>query len=690
MVIGTPNYMSPEQVRGELVDHRSDIFAVGLVLYELLAYRQAFEADTQTAVLLKILNEAPPTLLSLDPGLDPAVAEIVERALAKNAAERPPDLGSLRAELTRLLYRLESVGPDERTMIVPRPMPRTGLGGVTGTNRPPSPAPVDSAEPSRAAADLLGQARLKLESGAVTEANALLREAVKLDPHAAGAPAIRQSIERALADRERNQDRGRRIAAALAQARQSLDSGALDSAVRAVGEALSLAPDDPSALALRDEIRRRKPRGATPPPVPSESVGPPPIPPAPSYTPPPPPPPTPLPVALEEPTGRAAPPRLGGFAATRRVPLVFLGAAAVALIVIGIVAVLAWRQFSNRSSVQPPAQQTTSPRPAPQTPSQTPPAAAPTAGARPSSEPASPTPAAPEPDPDALITARLAEAVKLFDQNMTIAALDDLSELLDESPQREDLLATADRWARALQEHAQSAREAVPKPARGPWPPPMRAANQMLRTAELQLQNGEALAAARSFEKAHAEWARLGQVAERRNARARRAEAQREEAARPEPRLQPRGEPAPAASQGSDRTRSEPSAPPPAPPPSPATAPAPDEDQVRAAINRTLAAFERAYESRSAESLRPIWPSLSSGALQSYQAQFSRVLFQQWTFNSRDIRVGPNGNRAVAQCSVTVSVLEPGSRDTRVEQRTVLFEFQRLGPLWVIASVSGV
>jgi hypothetical protein len=218
----------------------------------------------------------------------------------------------------------------------------------------------------------------------------------------------------------------------------------------------------------------------------------------------------------------------------------------------------------------------------------------------------------------------------------------------------------------------------------------MRAANQMVRTAELQLHNGEAITAARSFEKARAEWERLGVVAERRDTRERRAESKREEAARPEPRLQPRGEPAPAASPGSDRTPSEPPAPAPPPSPAPAAAPATDDDPVRAAINRTLAAFERAYESRSAESLRPIWPSLSSGALQSYQAQFSRVLFQQWTYNSRDIRVGPNGNRAVAQCSVTVSVLEPGSRDTRVEQRTVRFELERLGPLWVIASVSGV
>ena len=67
MVIGTPNYMSPEQVRGDAIDHRSDIFAVGLVLYELLVYRQAFEAETQPAVLMKILSDQPAPLAMLDP-----------------------------------------------------------------------------------------------------------------------------------------------------------------------------------------------------------------------------------------------------------------------------------------------------------------------------------------------------------------------------------------------------------------------------------------------------------------------------------------------------------------------------------------------------------------------------------------------------------------------------------------------
>jgi tetratricopeptide (TPR) repeat protein len=651
MVIGTPNYMSPEQVRGELVDHRSDIFAVGLVLYELLVYRRAFEADSQTAVLMKILTESPPTLLSLDPLLDPAIAELVERALAKDPAKRPPDLASLRTELTRLLYRLESMGPDDRTIIVPRPSQKGG--------GPATPPPLPDA------ASLLRDARSRLEAGALTEASALVARAAELDPSSGDVGPMRLAIEQAAAERERLRERARRVSAALKQAREALDAGALDSATRAVSEALSLNPDDRGALALRSEIQQRSARAAQPPP---------PIPPS-AVTPPPPPPPTPIPAAIE-PAARQleAPARIGP---TRRVPLAFLAAAAVALLMVVIVGVLAWRQFSawqaRRATLPPVATKpaATAPSPVAEPPKVVTPA--------PATPPAGETAA---PDPNALISARLAEAVRLFDENTTGAALDDLGELLEEAPQREDLRETALRWARVLQLRAQQARASVARPTRGTWPPAMRNANQTLRRGELQLQNGEGLAAARTLERARTEWQRIGDQAAARSAAREASPGTRRVESAPSPgppRSEPTpAEPAPAVEPAAPAARE------------PARQPAGEEDPVHAAINRTLASFERAFESRSAESLRPIWPSLSSGAVQAYQAQFSRVLFQQWTFNSREIRVGPNGNRATAQCSVTVSFLEPGSRDTRVEQRTVRFELERLGPIWVIASVSGV
>ncbi len=83
-IAGTPAYMSPEQARGESVDARTDIYSLGIVLYELLAGRIPFEADTTMGVLLKHINEPPPPI----PGLGPALQQIIDRVLAKQAAER--------------------------------------------------------------------------------------------------------------------------------------------------------------------------------------------------------------------------------------------------------------------------------------------------------------------------------------------------------------------------------------------------------------------------------------------------------------------------------------------------------------------------------------------------------------------------------------------------------------------------
>ena len=83
-VLGTPAFMAPEQVRGEQVDHRTDVFALGAVLYEMLAGRRAFSGQTAQDVMSGILRDAPPPLPSTpDRPVSPALARIVERCLEK-------------------------------------------------------------------------------------------------------------------------------------------------------------------------------------------------------------------------------------------------------------------------------------------------------------------------------------------------------------------------------------------------------------------------------------------------------------------------------------------------------------------------------------------------------------------------------------------------------------------------------
>ena len=117
-MIGTPNYMAPEQIRGREVDCRCDIFSVGLVFYELLSYRRAFTGDTITGVIYKILHEDPPPLAGLDAQLDPAVVALVERAIARAPGDRYQDLGELIDDLDGVIARTaeESV---ESTVLLP-------------------------------------------------------------------------------------------------------------------------------------------------------------------------------------------------------------------------------------------------------------------------------------------------------------------------------------------------------------------------------------------------------------------------------------------------------------------------------------------------------------------------------------------------------------------------------------------
>lgn len=87
-IIGTPAYMSPEQAQGEGVDGRADIYAMGIILFEMLTGRQPFEGDTPMSVVVKHITTPPPHILDIQPNLPPAIEPVIEKALAKNKDER--------------------------------------------------------------------------------------------------------------------------------------------------------------------------------------------------------------------------------------------------------------------------------------------------------------------------------------------------------------------------------------------------------------------------------------------------------------------------------------------------------------------------------------------------------------------------------------------------------------------------
>ena len=101
MTCGSPKYMSPEQINSSKVDGRSDIFSLGVVLYEMLVGRPPFTGDNLNAILFQVLNSAPPLPSSYNPGLPHGFDRIVARALAKNPDKRYQNASQMAADLRK-------------------------------------------------------------------------------------------------------------------------------------------------------------------------------------------------------------------------------------------------------------------------------------------------------------------------------------------------------------------------------------------------------------------------------------------------------------------------------------------------------------------------------------------------------------------------------------------------------------
>jgi tRNA A-37 threonylcarbamoyl transferase component Bud32/tetratricopeptide (TPR) repeat protein len=318
VMVGTPNYMSPEQILGETADRRSDIFAVGLVFYELLSYKRAFPGDSPIAVMHAITQSKPEPLEKLCPDLHPSVIAIVAKALEKEPSRRYQNLAALAADITlfkNLSWTGRGAQVDQPTVhwtgpaLTPLPERKTTPYGTerervirrraekleehldtaqrafdTGqfgaavdaceqaeVIDPDEPRVADLLTRARKALtaesvrNLIKQAKASLEQQHPDEAAEFVARALQEAPSSVEARQAQHELEeyrrRAQIDAERRQT----IEGSLARARSSLARGDLDSAIRAAGEVLAQDPSNATAHAITrdalvaaDERRQRE------------------------------------------------------------------------------------------------------------------------------------------------------------------------------------------------------------------------------------------------------------------------------------------------------------------------------------------------------------------------------------------------------------------------------------------------
>jgi len=136
-MIGTPAYMSPEQAQGEKVDQRTDVYSLGIILYEILVGKVPFDADTPLAIVLKHINDQVPLPSDLKPDLSPAVEQVLLKALTKNPNDRFSNVSEFRTAWQKAIST-EGTAQRVKTVIQPAPTkPKTtqwvwlaGVGGL--------------------------------------------------------------------------------------------------------------------------------------------------------------------------------------------------------------------------------------------------------------------------------------------------------------------------------------------------------------------------------------------------------------------------------------------------------------------------------------------------------------------------------------------------------------------------------
>ena len=144
-MIGTAQYLSPEQARGEKVDNRSDIYSVGCLLYELLTSQPLFKGDSPVSVAYQHVREAPVPPSQIDDEITPAMDAIVLKSLSKDPRDRYQDASEFRDDILRVLNNqpvLAALPVEPPTQVIHNdPMTTTARRGVVAAVPSSAPSP---------------------------------------------------------------------------------------------------------------------------------------------------------------------------------------------------------------------------------------------------------------------------------------------------------------------------------------------------------------------------------------------------------------------------------------------------------------------------------------------------------------------------------------------------------------------
>ena len=268
MVIGTLNYMAPEQMAGQPVDARADIFSAGALFYELLSYRRAFPGELP-GIVHKIMTATRDPLATLVPELDANLVAVVDRCMAREPEDRYADMATVRRDISALRQRIvlddmKNIGAriDEARRAMEQREFQAAFDACgealhldsenTGALELQQQARIALNE--QQAVDWLTQARDELQRGELTAASVLVDRAVSLTGSFPEARAVRQAVDEARLQIAQAQARAQAVEAALTRAQRALDASALDEARDAVDEALGLDPAHRDAAALKEHV----------------------------------------------------------------------------------------------------------------------------------------------------------------------------------------------------------------------------------------------------------------------------------------------------------------------------------------------------------------------------------------------------------------------------------------------------